>query len=577
MSISLKVKAFDVSIRDTERQTLWFRAVYYLSTISEEICLTISDSFIIASAVNSAYTSSCKVTFERKFFDSFEYNPHEIVFGESGLQVAKDAIGESKKLYSLLINGKHLTTISKVSSDSGPVNEFKIAIDNTISCPEALANRLLVSIEMESLVQKEYSPQFTPTQYNPILVDLKYKRKFLDVFGTTETRSTSNSPIDPKLREICRNIEQELSKELFTDAITSENRDRNAMMEEINYICCNQSLLRNFVDNCNTSLTDEIQLQLDTRRLILTAFTKAIYGKGNDILKSAISMSNTIALTTLEHCSIFWVEDKEMSGRKPMAKTIVFKSKEFKNFVAMNTSSRQHDYSTGCINIWFCNPGDPILMEHKKGNVKFELLQVTDSYSQDNLPKVIAEGINTNSESPNKYSVSPLRMSAIKSTSNMNIKKEPRNTPLSKVYNMSSGYKDMSDGKPSPTRRLFVADDDMSEGELQSENQSVIERNSKETAFNVIPVHGFSNSHLDKDVGIALNERTEATRNATIIGWGSNTDMSEVTTNNANSGIDLFKKEKRKIYEQEGSQSKKAKGESQFGPTQTELPKGLLD
>ncbi|KAL3232814.1 DNA damage checkpoint protein 1 [Nakaseomyces bracarensis] len=576
-------KAFAASITGTDKQNLWFRGIYFLSTISEEICLTISNDFLIASALNSTYTGSCKIKFDRNFFDDFEFRPHEIVFGEAGLQAAKDPLGNIQKLYSILINGKHLTTISKISTETGIINEFSLSVDNTLSCSESMANRLLVTIEMESLIQKEYSPQFTPTQYNPLLVDLKYKRKFVDVFGTTETRSANEQPVDPKLVEICNAIESGLSKELFYDAIANEPRQGNfGSFDEINYICCNQALMKNFIENCNTSLTDEIKIQVDTRRLIMTAFTKSIYGKGNDILKSAISMSNTIALTALEHCSLFWVEDESLGSNAKsdrQLKSIVFKSKDFRNFIGINSYSRQNIFSGGNMNIWFCNPGDPILIELDRENVRFQLLQVTDATSNSaSINQSVELSRTSNTASTRNSSMTPLKTMAPPLQHSISIKREVRNSPLRSIL-PTEKLTDNQSSHSTPKRKLFVRDEDSSDEE---EHRAINQRGDRmqNSAESYSRNNLASNSNQGNESILGMDKTITVNRSNTIIKWGA----PHSTTNDkqrTHDEIGLLREKRKRLLDEDhnDSTSRKQKSSSseQFGPTQPELPKGLLD
>lgn len=585
MRNQLTSKAFFALINDTDKQNLWFRHIYFLSTISEEICLTIGNDFLIASAINGTYTSSCKIKFDKKFFDDFEFRPHEIVFGEAGLQSAKDPVGNLQKLYSILINGKHLTTISKISTETGTINEFILSIDNTLSCSEAMANRLLVTIEMESLIQKEYSPQFTPTQYNPLLVDLKYKRKFVDVFGTTETRSADEGPIDPKLVEVCNSIEAGLSKELFCDAIANEPRQGSyKSFDEINYICCDQALLKNFIENCNTSLTDEIKLQVDTRRMIMTAFTKAIYGKGNDILKSAISMSNTIALTTLEHCSLFWVEDDAPNSNRSekQIKTIVFKSKDFKNFVGVNSYSRQNVYSGGYMNIWFCNPGDPILIELDKEDVRFQLLQVTDSTSKStSMQNDMGSAVSRNMTSTQPSSATPLKTMAPPIQRSISIKKEFRNSPLRSILPTDKGG-DYLSRSATPKRKLFVRDDSSDEDNDYSDNHNPL----SEPINNDIPDlerrDGLVDMQRKENKAISgSNAQVKVHRSNTVIEWGSRSTV-KGNSRSSHNDTETLKNQRKRLMEEERDgidtrKQQKQRDTEPMGPTQPDLPKGLLD
>lgn len=70
----------------------------------------------------------------------------------------------------------------------------------------------------------------------------------MDVFGTAASDRNPQEPLDPKLLDVFTNTERELTSALFNEEVESEIRKRNQLTaaDEINYICCNSTLLKNF-------------------------------------------------------------------------------------------------------------------------------------------------------------------------------------------------------------------------------------------------------------------------------------------------------------------------------------------
>ncbi|QLL30327.1 hypothetical protein HG536_0A01440 [Torulaspora globosa] len=374
--------SFKATISDPERHQIWSRTVNALSTIYEDVRLTITPSELIVWNINSTDTTLSKVRFSSQFFEEYTFQPREIIFGESGIQVVTDSHGVDHKLYSLQINGRHLSTVSK-KPDGDAIKNFTISINNSPTCPDILTNRLLVHVEMESLIRKEYTPQFQPIEYDPIIIDLKYKRNFLNVYGSASSLPNGEMEhLDPKLQAIFNDSRKELSEALFSDDPKADSKRDNKLTaaDEINFICCNQALLKNFIDNCNANVTEEFKLEINVHKLVMTAFTKAIYGKNNDILKNTMSLSNTISVADLEHYCLFTTVDEGESssadGKKDQTKSIIFKLKDLKNFLSTTWSWKTAHNDN--LNIWFCHSGDPILIELKKNGVTLQLVQVTD-------------------------------------------------------------------------------------------------------------------------------------------------------------------------------------------------------
>lgn len=571
---------------DPEKQNIWFRTVSVLSTIHEDIKFTITSAELIAWTINSTDTTLCQVRFARQFFDEFEFKPYDIVFGEDGVQIVTDSQGSDHRLFSFQINGRHLTTVSR-KPESESIKNFTVAINNTTTCPDTLANRLLVYVEMDSLISKEYSPQIQPIKYDPIIIDLKYKRKFLDVYGATAVSSTEEQ-LDPKLVNIFVEAERQLSTALFNNDMKSDTRqkDQLTISDEINYICCNHALLKNFLDNCNTNVTDEVKLEINVHKLNVTAFTKAVYGKNNDILRNTMSLSNTISTTDLEHYCLFTTIDddtdendmkKKSTERKDQTKCIIFKLKDFKSF--MSIASSWKNTQSGNISIWFCHRGDPILMEMNKPGVRLELVQVTDS----NGATVIEEGSSSSLDKKViKKTISPKKtkhqdinnnnndagVSRISPLKNTDIIKDVPTSPLKNVAHVSPNGK--------IARKLFVTDDSLN-AESQNTPRPGRWTNSSDGWNKDVPI---THKHVENpqvETGKSIQGASPAVRSGTTIGWGKRPLEQENKVSNEDKQT-MLKREKLKCFQELKEGQKRAKTESHgLGPTQLGKPKGLFD
>ena len=611
--------SFKATITESGKQNIWFRAIYVLSTIQDDIKITVTTNELIAWSMNETDTTLCQVRFQKSFFEEYEFKPHEIVFGENGVQVIEDTYGNSHKLYSFRVNGRHLTTISRKPDGDG-IKSFTIAINNTSTCPESLANRLIVVIEMDSLIVKEYCPQFQPIKYDPIIINLKYKRRFLDVFGTAASDRNPQEPLDPKLLDVFTNTERELTSALFNEEVESDIRKRNQLTaaDEINYICCNSTLLKNFLDNCNVNVTDEVKLEINVHRLSITAFTKAVYGKNNDLLRNALSMSNTISTLDLEHYCLFTtIEDEKQdkrshSKRREHMKSIIFKLKDFKNFITIGPSWKTTQDGNDNISLWFCHPGDPILMQMQKPGVKLELVEVTDSNINDDIlgGKFIKTAISGSKEEAglkdNKESCeSPLKSkTALKRENLPHSVAGTRNSPLKVSYlTPDNGSTVAKTYRNNTARKLFVEEQSQSTNYEQDKRfrqaSSVHMNMNREQSFDIGTTHEVAcprneSNSLKRSIADICNETEDPTQQSTFakradttVTWGKALPAADDEVSCSN--IDrkgMLKKEKLKHMQgllnsqNDTSNHKKQDNkemEDGLGLTQVEKPRGIFD
>lgn len=581
--------SFRAVISDHDRHNLWYKVVHLLSTIHEELKFTLTSNEIILWSINGTDTSLCQATFPRSFFDEFIFKPYEIVFGESGIQVIADAEGRTQKLYTFRMNARQCTTISR-PSDNDTVKKFTMEINNTGTCPEPYTNRLLVAVELGSLITKEYSPQIDPIQFDPIIINLKYKRKFLDVFGTNGD-AAGELDLDPNLIEVFNKTESDLSSALFNEDMRNDRRQHNELTaeDEINYFSCNIGLLKNFLDNCNANVTDEIKLEINTHKLVVTAFTKALYGSNNDLLRNTLSMSNTISTSDLDHYCLFNTtsekslnNEKAPGGKREAIKSIVFKLRDFKNFMNLglfvkagntffNENTNVSREPKDSVKVWFCQAGDPILMEIERRGLRLELVQVTDSTR---LNVQVTDLPSKNSKHTSKYHASNNKATKLSPKAQNKYKdrefsdihmKNARTSPLKNKEPCSPVQTDSGSNKRTVLRNLFVTESqEPATQDNKDQTQVAAEQQNTDTEMSV-------SQELFKTTTTSIAERT----NTTVL-WGNQKRKEHIPDNEQCT---------KKAHHQDGNrgyltqQNNDINNEENMGlgPTQKNRPKGLFD
>ncbi|EDO19410.1 hypothetical protein Kpol_1002p57 [Vanderwaltozyma polyspora DSM 70294] len=578
--------SFRATVVGTQNQILWFKSLNALYNIREQISFSITSNDVTISAMNDSDTSLCQVTFQKDFFQDFEFKPNEIVFGEEGLQVITDAKGTYHRIYSFNVNGKHLAIISKVSGND-VIKSFTLKINNTSTCPEIFTNRLLVEIEMESAMIKEYTPQISPTKYEPVMINLNYKKKFLDVYSTAPT---PERPLDSKLLEVFRNIESQLDRSIFDINLVSGVNDKNKLTsdDEINYFCCHQTLFRNFLENCNPAITDNIKLEININRLTITAYSKSIQDQNKDLLKNAISMSNTISTSSLDnYCLFTTINDdieRETMKKHPM-KSIIYYLKDFKNFIGITSAPKNSISNNDNISVWFCRPGFPILMEMKRPGVTFQLAEVT--ISTDNKFETPVNSSPTKGKVI-KVSVSPEKLDNQGRYGKLQPNQKPEPISPTKELRLKSegiitGNRYNSSHKIVPrelkkaAQKLFVEDASQDDDFVDVNSHSNDKHNTDQHKEDLDTLNR-NNFNID-----TTNNEPIAERHGTTIGWGKRTnEMREeqesptiAKTSNQDSAMDKENSNTRN----ETPRLKQPKNELDlgFGPTQPDTPKGLFD
>ena len=444
--------SFRATIDSIPKHNAWYRGIYVLSTIDERIKITIIENELILWAVHNTGSSCCQIIYDKSFFKDFEFKPNNIVFGEDGLQTVTDLHGIEHKIFSFEMDAKSLSMVSR-KSDNDEIKEFEISIDNTTTCPDSLMNRLIVTITMQSLIVKDHTPLFNPIKFNSNRLDLQYKKKLLDVYGDTMYENNElDSSFDPSLVRLFNQIEQELSRSIFGNIIGQRLSrrviDQSQLTEEdeINFISCNYTLIKNFVDNCKSNVVKDVKMELFENVLTLTG-SRSDLKNSSEILQHGIIISNTIDTADLGPYCIYNIEEEEEEGRNTevqsqsngkygnqkgeftdqkkrqrqtkLSKKMIFALKDFKSFINMATMWKnignlhgiQEDINKD-VNIWFCRPGQPILFQISKPSIQASLLLLTDG-SETNVNQPIGTPFTLVGQSPIKQrrEYSPQRIS----------------------------------------------------------------------------------------------------------------------------------------------------------------------
>ncbi|AET37967.1 Ddc1p Ecym_2218 [Eremothecium cymbalariae DBVPG len=494
--------SFKALISSSNKQFIWSRVIQTLSSINESIRFTITSDELILWSMNSTDTTMCEIRLEAEFFDEYSFEPGLIVFGEEGVQNFKDLRGVEHKMYSFQINGRHLSILSR-KPDNDNIKEFMLVIDNTTICPEAVANRLQIRIYTEALMTKEFNPGFQPIKYDPVVIDLKYKKKFLDVYAASAETQTSDT-LDPRLIDYFGTVRKQLDQAKFNQGIVDIVRPKELLpADEINFISMDGLIWKNFIDTCN-NITEEIRLDLNENKMIITAFTRGVYNlKTQDVLKQAVSISNSVNANDLEHYCLFTTsQEQHKYGRDGPTKRTVFKLKDFKNFFNANQAWKDHSV----VNCWFCLPGDPIVFEMDRTGVKLSLIQITDN-NANYEPSVKDTVIHPIMRSPKKTH-SPLKAANPWKKTVQPIEKTSFEPPVLKTADS--------------IKKLFVQESQLSDQPFNlSQNNPTNGSNPMRHNYDNHNVHIDINDLPCPNDGLDGNVEHRNDRSGTVIAWGA--------------------------------------------------------
>ncbi|CCH41961.1 DNA damage checkpoint protein 1 [Wickerhamomyces ciferrii] len=260
---------------------------------------------------DKAHVSHGEINFQKQFFKSF-------VFNHKGFETSElDHDENDEVIYCFSIRSKILSVLFRKTDDD--IESYRIAL-------EGQGYKLNVEVRTKSLIRKQYNPYYQMYKYDKLGVAKRYKDLFI-----------------------------KQNKRLDDDEDDDEN--------EINYLMIDNHILKGFLDNVNSSSTEDFKLEVNEKNFSITAFTKGIYIKEKEILKQPMAIN--IIFSTEE------LLDLKLWSSNTQDKQIIYRLKDFKTFLNLGNGS---DF----IEIWFIKPGDPILFEINKNDVTIQFVQVTD-------------------------------------------------------------------------------------------------------------------------------------------------------------------------------------------------------
>lgn len=547
--------SFSATINGSEKQLVWGKCLSTVSQVRSDIIVTVTDDELILSAMNATDTTITKIRFKKQFFTSFKFEPRKIVFGETGVQQITDYDKILHTIYSFKINGKYLALISLKQDDI--MQDYVVSIDNTDSCTEEIANKLLVRIRTDSLLSKEYQINFEPLKSDQIILSLKYKQKFLSVYRSKSILHDNTH--DSRLVEYFDEVERELQNDMFNRGIfnieeipASNNQDKILPSDEINFLSLDQGIFRAFIESIMSNAIEEIKLEITSQKLNIIGFTKAVYNlKSKEYLRQAITVTNTCSLSDLDHYCLFAAGSNSKSRgsktKQSSRKSIVFKLRDFKIFLNGLSCWKTND----SIKIWFCKPGAPVLFEVSKDDVIIELVQITENDGNiENNDIQEADNISV------KKHTSPLKTS----------------TTLDESKNRLSPVKSIFAAEP---QSLFVTEEDDDDGAEQFNFKRLnnpITGRAKGTEANALSSNIYEKMQHELDA----NSSQPAVRMRTTVEWGESNDISYKNKGNSineDRSNHLYEIKRRKLAGSDDQDS----FNSSMGPTQADKPKGLFD
>ncbi|AAS53297.1 AFL075Wp [Eremothecium gossypii ATCC 10895] len=542
--------SFRAVITSSEHQAVWSRLILTLSTINQDIKFTIMSNELILWSMNSTDTTMYQVRLKASFFSEFSFDPGNIVFGEEGLQVIEDLQKQQHTLYSFVINGRHLSILSR-KPEYDNIKEFSLSIDNSTAAPEAIINRLHIRVYTESLITKEFSPAFNPVKYDPIVIDLKYKKKFLDVYGTEE--SVNGEQADPRLLDFFRQVRKQLEEAKFNEGIIDAPRPAELRSEhEINFLSMDSLIWRNAIDLC-TNNTEELKLDLTMNKMVITAFTKGVQNmKSSDVLKQAISISNSVSTEDVEHYCLFTTSGNPgMSKKDADSKQAVFKLRDFRNFFSANQAWKEN----ATVNCWFCSPGDPILFEIDRGHVKLSLVQITDTAGKavGAAPDLAIHPVLVSPRKP----VSPLRAAC----TNTNAASNALHGVQLDAANMDA------------IKTLFVQDVEIGVSAAAMAHSPA----NRCTDENLRSMCSISQQGQHSCDGSPATNLRRVSRAGTTIAWGAGKDHVMCPDSDYGVAQDVNQLKRRKVGELAHASQSPESQDYGLGPTQQYQPKGIFD
>lgn len=79
--------SFKATITESGKQNIWFRAIYVLSTIQDDIKITVTTNELIAWSMNETDTTLCQVRFQKSFLRSMSLNHMRLYLEKMGFKL----------------------------------------------------------------------------------------------------------------------------------------------------------------------------------------------------------------------------------------------------------------------------------------------------------------------------------------------------------------------------------------------------------------------------------------------------------------------------------------------------------
>jgi DNA damage checkpoint protein len=140
---------------------------------------------------------------------------------------------------------------------------------------------------------------------------------------------------------------------------------------KVNYIMIDQSIPKNFLDMVPSS-TEDFKIEFKGEKLTFAGYTKQVV-KDKEYLKQPMSVSIVMSLHDLFSSNLIPSPRSTQSADPPRRQSINFRIKEFRNFINICNSV---DNDTP-FDIYFKNPGDPIVFEFSHQNILIQYIQIT--------------------------------------------------------------------------------------------------------------------------------------------------------------------------------------------------------
>lgn len=315
--------SFIGAIDSVASQKVWSQAIMSIAAISDQIKFVITDTSLSVSAINNANTSHGEIEFSQKFFHEFSMDFSDIL--PEGYDKGD---GKTTQSYSFLLNSKHLSTLFKNLENDLSYICLRVYCNKFASIAQKY--KLFVEIKTKKLIIKKFQTNYQPILISKLDIPNDYKQEFY------------NQP---------------------SEYFNSGNK--------VNYLMLDQSIPKNFLDMVPSS-TEDFKIEFKGEKLSFAGYTKQVV-KDKEYLKQPMAVSIAMSLHDTFSSNLLPSPKSTQSSDPPKKQSINFRIKEFRNFINLCNSV---DCDTP-FEIYFKNPGDPILFEFSHQNILIQYIQIT--------------------------------------------------------------------------------------------------------------------------------------------------------------------------------------------------------